>query len=310
MKIAVIGNGVIGLSLSLELLKRGHQVSVYAATPYSESTSFVAGALWYPSKMEPQEKVRSWALDSLEEFKSLAKKTETGVSILPIRRWFHRRMGRPWWAEKVDDFKLLYPQDCEGARCGYLFKAPVIDMPVYLNWMQNEMSAAGATFHSVKISNRSQRFAAQDIYVNCTGIGAKQFCGDTELEPVRGISLIGRMNEPIPEAFLDWDDPQGISYIVPRISEVVLGGSEEREPYPDVSPTAKNILSRCIARNSALQKIESYKTQVGYRPFRSKVRVERDTDFPNWIHNYGHGGSGVTLSWGCAREVAKLIEPF
>ena len=48
--------------------------------------------------------------------------------------------------------------------------------------------------------------------------------------------------------------------------------------------------------------------RVGLRPFRrSGVRLERDRlrDGRTVIHNYGHGGAGFTLSWGCAREVLE-----
>jgi D-amino-acid oxidase len=48
--------------------------------------------------------------------------------------------------------------------------------------------------------------------------------------------------------------------------------------------------------------------RVGLRPTRPQVRLEESTvDRTRLIHNYGHGGAGVTLSWGCAREVLALV---
>ena len=47
---------------------------------------------------------------------------------------------------------------------------------------------------------------------------------------------------------------------------------------------------------------------VGLRPSRTEVRLESEkVEGRLVIHNYGHGGAGVTLSWGCAEEVASLV---
>lgn len=47
---------------------------------------------------------------------------------------------------------------------------------------------------------------------------------------------------------------------------------------------------------------------VGLRPFRPQGYVVRAEDFggKRLIHNYGHGGAGITLSWGTAREAVDL----
>jgi D-amino-acid oxidase len=35
------------------------------------------------------------------------------------------------------------------------------------------------------------------------------------------------------------------------------------------------------------------------------VRLERVGDV---VHCYGHGGCGVTVSWGCADDVVRLVD--
>lgn len=53
---------------------------------------------------------------------------------------------------------------------------------------------------------------------------------------------------------------------------------------------------------------------IGVRPYRPKgVRLELVAEPLNGkrlIHNYGHGGAGITLSWGCASVVADLVQPL
>lgn len=49
---------------------------------------------------------------------------------------------------------------------------------------------------------------------------------------------------------------------------------------------------------------------VGLRPGRPQVRLEPEV-LPNGkviIHNYGHGGCGVTVAWGCAEDVVELVK--
>jgi D-amino-acid oxidase len=49
---------------------------------------------------------------------------------------------------------------------------------------------------------------------------------------------------------------------------------------------------------------------VGLRPGRHAIRLEAEVVGGGGVvvHNYGHGGSGVTLSWGCAEEVVGLVK--
>jgi D-amino-acid oxidase len=48
--------------------------------------------------------------------------------------------------------------------------------------------------------------------------------------------------------------------------------------------------------------------RAGLRPFRPSVRLEHDREEPRIVHNYGHGGAGYTLCWGCSQEVVRLLK--
>ena len=71
----------------------------------------------------------------------------------------------------------------------------------------------------------------------------------------------------------------------------------------------EDILKKCESLWPELDRSKIVGRAVGLRPSRTEVRLEREyLNGKRIIHNYGHGGAGVTLSWGCADEVVSLIE--
>jgi D-amino-acid oxidase len=99
-------------------------------------------------------------------------------------------------------------------------------------------------------------------------------------------------------------------YLFPHEDTVVLGGTEvagdwNTEPVPAV---AERILRDCAAVEPRLNGARVLGHRAGLRPFRPQVRLEAEPpgDGPLVVHNYGHGGAGITLSWGCAAEAAAL----
>ena len=105
-------------------------------------------------------------------------------------------------------------------------------------------------------------------------------------------------------------------YIVPRGDKLVLGGLAEAGEW-DTKVTLQNyrpareMYERCLEFMPILKQAEldpERPVRVGLRPARKKnVRLEAEAG-TSIIHNYGHGGSGFSLSWGCAFEVVELLK--
>jgi D-amino-acid oxidase len=143
---------------------------------------------------------------------------------------------------------------------------------------------------------------------NCTGLGAAALCSDHELRPVRGQVVVVR-GRLVDEALIDDTTAQPF-YAIPREHDVVLGGTAQHGDErltADPADTA-SILAALAERLPSLRGAPVAAVKVGLRPYRSTVRLEPERRATGLVvHNYGHGGSGYTLAWGCAAECAALL---
>jgi D-amino-acid oxidase len=309
--VIVIGCGVVGLTAAVHLRESGLDVRIVTAALPLETTSSVAAALWYPYRAYPQERVLSWGKRTFECFEDLARLPESGVR---MREGVELRRGSaqdPWWTSALPRrVRHAAPDELPpSCRDGHAFVAPVVEMPVYLGYLLDRFRGAGGHVeHSIVPS--LEEAPEGGVIVNCAGLGARELVGDASMEPVRG-QIVRVANPGLERFILDEENPEGITYMVPRSEDCILGGTAEEgvwdtEPDPEI---AAAILRRCAALEPRLAGAEVLEHKAGLRPGRPEVRLEREdaASGPPRVHNYGHGGSGVTLSWGCAEETLRIV---
>ncbi|MCA8949962.1 MAG: FAD-binding oxidoreductase [Planctomycetes bacterium] len=311
--IVVVGGGVIGLTAAAELLARGHRVEVWTRDDVRDTVSAVAAAVWYPYLAEPRERVDAWAKETHARLVELAAAPGSGVSLLPLVELF---------ATATPSLTFLPPgvavtrRDPRPFGAGYgaaiELAVPLCDTTVYLPWLRDLVVARGGAIVRRELADFEPAFAAASVVVNCTGLGARELCGDGSLVPVRGQVLCVDAIE-LPHGLIDDTDPAQPIYVLPRGGDVVLGGTAQRGVEDrDADPAATGAIRVACERHfPALAHTAIRGVKVGLRPFRPAVRLEVDPGSERpLIHDYGHGGSGFTLAWGCAVEVANLVDAF
>lgn len=307
----VIGAGVIGLTAAVRLREAGWRVRIRAAEPPERTTSSVAAAMWYPYRVGPEALVKEWGERSYAVFRMLADDPATGVrmthgiELLPLDADPH---VTPEWAVHIADFRIARADEVPPGRVGWAFTAPVADTAVYLRWLAARFAEHGGEVEIARVESLDDVAGEFPLIVNCTGLGARELVRDAELRPVRG--QVVRVESPGVRSFwLDEYDPGGLLYVIPRAADCILGGTAE-EGEEDTTPdpaVADAIVRRCAAAVPALAGARVLGHRVGLRPWRPQVRLEMETvGGAAVIHNYGHGGAGVTLSWGCADRVVEL----
>ncbi|AWT25122.1 putative D-amino-acid oxidase [Corynebacterium provencense] len=348
MKITVIGAGVTGLSCAHELAEAGHEVTVVADRGPGDTVSARAAAVWFPYRtaVPSGEDATRLTERSLLRFVELADSAAAAVAdgadditddIAPVemrRGTVIERRGTPdrSWVPAVT--AVLGTDAVRPTAGGVETTLPMIMMPTYLAWLMDSCRVAGVQFRWRKVESLAALYdgeyatAAPDVVVVAGGLrGGELLGGDEEVTPVRGQIVVlanGTGTDGSPEPLTDWitddDNPDGETYVLPRVDDIVVGGTAEPgvwDETPDPE-TARAILARAVALVPELEGLPVLGHGTGLRPGRTTIRLEvvdpatlPDNAAPAAgvpvIAAYGHGGAGVTLSWGTAERVAELV---
>jgi D-amino-acid oxidase len=342
-QVAIVGAGVSGLTCGVIFAERGYRTAIFAKEIGQQTTSGAAAALWFPYDAEPADKVIPWALGTYRTLIPLASNSDSGVSMIELRQFSRaEKIHIPDWAiplgarALVPSLPAVMSSEVKNGAAGEaatwtgrpeaertgseritslkIFKSgfslcvPLMDTTIYLDYLANRFVAAGgsiaANTHFAQLEDVDPKF---DVVINCAGIGARELVRDTDLESHRGQVAIVPIIKDLPYAVVCDDAP--LMYAIARRNDCVLGGTNElSNDLAADSATTRRIVAECT-RALKIEKPNVLAERVGLRPFRrSGVRVERDQlrDGRAVVHNYGHGGSGFTLSWGCAEGVFEL----
>ncbi|WP_254125442.1 FAD-dependent oxidoreductase [Amycolatopsis sp. CA-230715] len=311
--VLVIGGGVIGLTTAVKLRESGLAADIWTAERAERTTSAVAGATWYPYRASPVDRVLDWTRRSRDYFDAMAADPRTGVTIREsLQFWREPLTELPWWASAVPDVRLCTGSELPpGFASGYRFTQPVVTMPVYLRYLTERFQRAGGSITTRTISSFAEPAAVAPVVVNCTGLASRTLVHDPEVVPVRG-QWVRVANPGVAQVIADFGHPDGEAYLIPHRDSCILGGTGEEGEW-DTTPdgeTAAKLVARCAELDPRVARAEVLEHRAGLRPVRNagvRLAAESTVDGGLLVHDYGHGGAGVTLSWGCAEEVEAIL---
>ena len=302
-----------------------------------DTTSEGAAGLWKPFALgsTPPEKVNAWGGDTFKHYLEIFNSpdaSKAGIFMCPAYELYHTPVPDPVWSTVVPSYRHLSAADLamydhsNTYSYGFAYDTIIAEGRLYMQWLLERLQTTHFEIQQRKVQSFKE-LTSFDAVINCAGLGSRELADDPSLQGIRG--HVVRVKAPWIRYHVEadqLDDPlhRGPAYIIPNADSVVLGGTKvvgDEDCTPRKEDT-EAILARCTAAVPSLAGAEVLSEWVGLRPGRPSVRLEVEyaesssssvlASFPMGkqviVHNYGHGGSGLTLGWGCAGEAVELLE--
>ncbi len=304
----VIGSGIIGLTSAIMLQEKGFKVKIIAKERYEKTLSFNVGAVWFPFEVHPAKKANIWATLAYEKYQTEVI-PGNGVTFIPFMIAYTPTSDTSW-TEKLPTGNVREAISAElpnGINMAKVANVPLAEPPIYLPHLFKRFIANGGTFEQKTITTLAQLSELDTVVINCTGLGAKELCNDDELHSMRGqILRCKKMGIP---SCVNSIHKGALSYVINRSEDCIIGGTDyENDWNLNVEQHDTDLVVQRLHESGLTSDTpEVIEELVGLRPRRTAVRFEYDEKYKNVFHNYGHGGAGFTVAWGCAIELAEIF---
>lgn len=236
---AVLGCGAVGLATARLLQNRGVAVTIYARALPPDTTSNVAGAIWFPVTIYDGHDPAATTPAFREQFTRACRLSQRrfqdmvgdhyGVRWLQTRFLYAEKPTPPSFPGGSD----LYP--AQRSEHGSILNHPyaesfytmLIEPNVYLDALLRDFELAGGKV-VVRAFASPEEVARlpEPAIVNCTGLGAGALFGDREIRPVKGQLVVLLPQSEIDYAYVVMDR-NNLLYMFPRKDGILLGGTEE-----------------------------------------------------------------------------------
>jgi D-amino-acid oxidase len=337
MQHAIIGGGVQALSTGILLEYLGHDTEMVsedfsyldgADTP-TVSTDYAAASIY------PVQIASDYSEDELIERAESTFEPFYRTDGVPVRKHTHYYLYEEPHAEPNPDRMAVqdvteYDDDLpsrtgETVQGGYVCKEYFVEMPEYVPQLYETYLALGGETEQRTVTADEVDDLAPDTVFNCSGYGSRELFGDESMRAIKGhiLQVPYDGEEPLPFSYTYTPSDYGhYAYMYPRKDTVLFGGSylegdivdgewHGESPEQPMTVDGHTIPERLYTVTEDIMgeyvdiTPDNITAKYGFRPYRADgMRVEAEDGV---VHNYGHGGSGVSMSWWSALQAVQHV---